>query len=75
MKTTTRPAKDTLANFDNLPDCASANLGVLKALTCASSATIYRRIEAGLLPKPKKLGSSHNLWNVGEIRAALRGVK
>jgi len=63
----------TIRNFDALPESARLDIGVIKALTCKSRATIYRWIAAGILPKPHKLGATHNYWTAGEIRRALAG--
>lgn len=69
------PAKSAIpysvANFDNLPNSAQIDLPCLKAITSKSRATIYRWIDQGILPKPRKIGTSRNLWTVGEIRQAL----
>jgi predicted DNA-binding transcriptional regulator AlpA len=61
----------SIANFDSLPNSAQVDLSCLKALTSKSRATIYRWIDLGFLPKPKKIGTSRNLWSVGDIRRAL----
>ncbi len=57
--------------FDSLPNSAQIDLPCLKAITSKSRATIYRWIDQGILPKPRKIGTSRNLWTVGEIRQAL----
>lgn len=57
--------------FDTLPNSAQIDLPCLKAITSKSRATIYRWIDQGILPKPRKIGTSRNLWTVGEIRQAL----
>ncbi len=61
----------SVANFDNPPNSAQIDLPCLKAITSKSRATIYRWIDQGILPKPRKIGTSRNLWTVGEIRQAL----
>ena len=61
-------------NFDRMPNSARFGLSTLEIITGKSSATIYRWVNEGKLPKPTKLGNSHNSWSVGEIRAAL-GIK
>jgi len=63
---------DALKNFDSLPDSANVRQPVVKALFACSDATVWRRVNAGLIPKPKKLGSI-TAWNVGELRAVLNG--
>lgn len=72
---TTRTEKTSIPvsaiNFDQLPDSARIDLGCLKALTSKSRATIYRWIDQGIIPAPRKLGSTQNFWTAGEIRRAL----
>jgi len=65
---------DALKNFDFLPDSAYVRQPVVKGLCGCSDATIWRRVNSGLLPKPQKLGST-TVWNVGELRTILNGGK
>lgn len=58
-------------HFDSLPDSAHVDLPVLKFVTGKSRATLYRWIDKGILPKPRKLGPTHNFWLAGDIRRAL----
>lgn len=62
---------EALANFDQLPDSAYIRLPVLKRLYGVSSATIWRGVKQGNIPKPNKLSERCTCWNVGLIRAAL----
>lgn len=68
---TTHTLPRAAENFDKLPDSALIGSPTVQAVTGKSRATIWRWINSGILPKPKKLGSSQNLWTVGEIRSAL----
>jgi len=61
----------TLVNFDSMPDSAFVRLPVIKALYGVSSATIWRGVKTGSIPKPSKLSERCTAWNVGLIRAAL----
>lgn len=61
-----------LRDFDHLPDSANVRLPVVQALFACSDETIRRRVKAGLLPKPRKLGPRVTAWNVGELRLALQ---
>lgn len=61
----------SLVNFDSMPDSAYIRLPVLKALYGVSSATIWRGVKSGVIPKPKKLTERTTAWNVGQVRAAL----
>lgn len=58
-------------NFDRLADSARLDLADLMAITSKSRATIYRWIELGVLPKPRKSEGTQNSWIVGEVRRAL----
>ncbi len=58
------------ANFDQLPDSALIDMPHLKVIAGKSNATIYRWIENGILPKPRKFGPTRNYWTAGEIRQA-----
>ena len=60
-----------LVNFDSMPDSAFIRLPVIKALYGVSSATIWRGVKAGSIPKPSKLSERCTAWNVGEIKADL----
>lgn len=73
MQQTTIP--EALAQFDNLPDSAYIRLPVLKRLYGVSSATIWRGVKAGRIPKPRKLSPRTTCWNVGELRQALAAAK
>lgn len=63
-----------LRDFDQLPDSANVRLPVVQALFACSDETIRRRVKAGLLPKPRKLGPRVTAWNVGELRQALQAA-
>ena len=60
-----------LANFDAMPNSAYIRLPVIKALYGVSSATIWRGVKIGTIPKPSKLSERCTAWNVGLVRAAL----
>lgn len=62
---------EALKHFDSLPDSASVRQPVVAALFACSGTTVWRRVRAGVIPKPRKLGSI-TAWNVGELRAALK---
>ncbi len=65
--------RPTVEYFDRLPESAHLDIAALKAITGKSRATLYRWIDRGILPKPRKLGLTHNFWTAGEIRRALQG--
>jgi len=65
----------SLENFDSLPDSASVRQPVVQALYACSSASVWRGIKAGRIPKPRKLSPRTTCWNVGELRQALAAVK
>jgi predicted DNA-binding transcriptional regulator AlpA len=65
---------DALKNFDSLPDSANVRQPVLKGLLNCSDATVWRRVNDGILPQPTRLGRM-TFWNVGELRKALASLK
>jgi predicted DNA-binding transcriptional regulator AlpA len=62
---------EALANFDKLPNSAYIRLPVLKGLYGISSASCWRNVKNGSIPKPCKLTERTTAWNVGLIRADL----
>lgn len=58
-------------HFDRVSDATHIDIAALKAITGKSRATLYRWIDKGILPKPRKLGPTHNFWTAGDIRRAL----
>lgn len=68
----TKGIPEALANFDSLPDSAYVRLPVVCALFGYSDSTAWRRVKAGDLPSPEKLGPRVTAWNVGKLRQALR---
>lgn len=62
-----------LSQFDQLPNSAYIRLPILMALYGVSAATIWRGVQKGTIPAPKKLTERTTAWNVGLIRAALAG--
>ncbi|MDP1683124.1 MAG: transcriptional regulator [Burkholderiales bacterium] len=70
VKSNTLPR--AVENFNQLPDAALIGSPALMALTGKSRATIWRWVNIGILPKPKKFSrTSQNVWTVGEVRHAL----
>lgn len=62
---------EALANFESLPASSFIRLPVIKRLYGVSSATIWRGVKNGTIPKPSKLSERCTAWNVGQVRAAL----
>lgn len=62
---------DSARHFDALPDSARIDIAALVAVTGKSRATVYRWIDLGYLPKPRKFAGTQNTWIVGEVRRAL----
>jgi predicted DNA-binding transcriptional regulator AlpA len=61
-----------LRQFDDLPASAYVKLPVVQILFGGvSGEEIRRRVLDGRIPKPTKLGSRNNIWQVGELREAL----
>lgn len=57
--------------FDELPNSAFIRLAVIQRLYGISSASIWRGVKNGTIPKPSKLSVRCTAWNVGLVRAAL----
>jgi len=66
-----RAFPEALRNFDSLPNSANVRQPVVEALCGFSSATVWRRVNDGGLPRPHKLSDRVTAWNVGELRGAL----
>lgn len=62
---------DALKNFDSLPDSAHVRQPVVEALFGCSGATIWRLVNKGQIPRPRKLSTRVSAWNVGELRRTL----
>jgi len=67
----TRNIPPALVNFDSMPDSAFIRLPVMQFLYGVSSASIWRGVKNGTVPKPVKLTERTTAWNVGQVRAAL----
>lgn len=61
---------EAVRHFDALPDNARVRKPGVRELFGYSNATIYRRIQAGHLPPPRKDGHI-SYWLAGELRAKL----
>lgn len=70
-KDLTQNIPQALVNFNLMPSSAFIRLPVLKALYGVSSATIWRGVKNGTIPKPVKLTERTTAWNVGQVRADL----
>jgi len=64
---------DALKNFDLLPASANVRQPVIQGLYSCSAATVWRMVKRGTLPAPHRLAERISAWNVGELRAALKG--
>lgn len=62
---------EAFTNFDQLPDSAYIRLPVIQRLYGVSSATIWRGVKNGTIPKPSKLSERCTAWQVASVRAAL----
>jgi predicted DNA-binding transcriptional regulator AlpA len=61
----------SLCQFDALPASAFVQVDTVAGLMGVSRATVWRMVQRGQLPTPKKLSERATRWNVGELRAAL----
>lgn len=62
---------EPLKSFDSLPASAYVHVHTVAGLVGVSCATVWRMVQRGQLPAPKKLSERATRWNVGELRAAL----
>jgi predicted DNA-binding transcriptional regulator AlpA len=61
-----------LRQFEDLPPSAYVKRPVVQALFGGiSDEEVRRRTLDGRIPKPTKLGTRANLWQVGQLREAL----
>jgi hypothetical protein len=61
-----------LRQFEDLPSSAYVKRPVVQALFGGiSDEEVRRRTLDGRIPKPTKLGSRNNIWQVGKLREAL----
>ncbi len=58
-------------SFDTLPDAAHVRLPTVATLYATSPSNVWRWVQEGLIPKPRKLGPQTTVWNVGDLRRAL----
>jgi predicted DNA-binding transcriptional regulator AlpA len=62
----------TLKQFEELPASAYVKRPVVQALFGGiSDEEVRRRTLDGRIPRPTKLGSRNNIWQVGQLREAL----
>ena len=71
QETDTTPIPEALKNFSLLPAEANVRQPVVQGLYACSAASVWRGVNAGRIPKPRKLSPRTTCWNVGELRQAL----
>lgn len=71
LKLTHKPIPTALQYFDQLPNAANVRQPIVEALFACSSATLWRRVKDGRIPRPHRLSDRVSAWNVGELRKAL----
>lgn len=67
----TKEIPQALEDFDRLPNSAYIRLPVVKRLYGISSATVWRGVKNGSIPKPIKISEHTTAWNVGVVRMDL----
>jgi len=67
----TKNIPQVFPDIDLMSDSGFIRLPQLKFLLSVSSATIWRGVKNGTIPKPVKLTERTTAWNVGLVRAAL----
>jgi len=58
---------EALQNFDQLPDSANIRLPIVMRLYGISSASVWRGVKSGIIPKPRKLTPRTTAWLVSDI--------
>ena len=72
---TKRPAiYPLLEGFDELPNSAHVDAKVVNALMGWSNSTTWRRVKAGQLAQPVRLGARTTRWRVGDLRNFLEEI-
>ena len=66
---------EALKHFDSLPGSANVRLPIVMRLYGISSASVWRGVKAGTIPKPRKLSPRTTAWMVSDLRQALASVK
>lgn len=61
-----------LTAFDSLPDSSFVRQRVVQSLFACGRTTIWRRVKAGTLPKPRKFSDRVTAWRVGDLREVLK---
>ena len=62
----------TVSDFDQLPGTARIRIKELKRVWGGcSTATVYRLIKQGVLPRPYRISKRISAWSVAEVRQAI----
>lgn len=70
LDSATAAVKAKSLSFDDLPDEGFLRQSQLIPLVLPfSSATLWRKVNSGEFPAPKKLSDRVTAWNVGSVRA------
>ena len=66
---------EAFKHLDSLPDSAYVRQPIVEALFSISATSVWRWVNSSppRLPRPRKFGSNHTAFNVGELRKTLRG--
>lgn len=62
---------EALKDFDQLPESANVRLPIVMRLYGISSASVWRGVKSGNIPKPRKLTPRTTAWLVADLRQAL----
>jgi predicted DNA-binding transcriptional regulator AlpA len=60
-------------DFDQLPASALLDLKEIKFLSGRSSASLWRDVIRGSLPRPISIGPNSSRWRVADVRIFLKG--
>lgn len=61
-----------LQYFDDLPDSSFVRLPVVCGLFGQAPATVWRNVQRGTLPAPRRFGARCSAWQVGQLREVLK---
>jgi predicted DNA-binding transcriptional regulator AlpA len=62
---------EVVQKFGSLPDQAYVRQPVVMELYAFSAASLWRGVQKGTVPSPRKFGPRVTAWNVGKLKASL----
>ncbi len=68
MKTTSQEVLEIVKALPQLPDAMRVKLPVICAVYSRSPASVWRDVQSGRIPEPRRDGTRNTYWTVGAIR-------